>query len=178
MYFIRFFWHFFIINDKSLIKKKAMDSGGDIRPKKQKGKKTWNAIFFMGNLPVLLIFFAIFSGKRFHTLISIPFHNSTISVFIPFWYYDYYNGFFRINYMIEWFFSGPIGNFAKFWVENLTVLLNKKKITFKNSIGVRFYVTGHISVNFNFSGQGEYSFNSITSLTRIQTLRGQRYLEM
>ena len=101
MYFIRFFWHFFIINDKSLIKKKAMDSGGIYDQKNRKEKKTWNAIFFMGNLPVLLIFFAIFSGKRFHTLISFPFHNSTISVFIPFWYYDYYNGFFRINYMIE-----------------------------------------------------------------------------
>ena len=74
---------------------------GGYTTKKTERKKTWNAIFFMGNLPVLLIFLQFFSGKRFHTLISFPFHNSTISVFIPFWYYDYYNGFFRINYMIE-----------------------------------------------------------------------------
>ena len=135
--------------------------------------------YFLWIIYQFLRFFLLFFGGKFtHTkkIIFSPFHNSTIQYSYPFG--DNYNGFFRINYMIEWFFSGPIGNFAKFWVENLTVLLNKKKITFKNSIGVRFYVTGHISVNFNFSGQGEYSFNSITSLTRIQTLRGQRYLEM
>ena len=46
-------------------KKKAMDSGR-ITTKKTEEKKKWNAIFFMDNLPVLRIRFAMLSGiQRF-----------------------------------------------------------------------------------------------------------------
>ena len=62
-----FFWHFSSLTTISLIKKKAMDIQGGLRPKKRRKrkKKTWNAIFFMDNLPVLRIFFAILREKDF-----------------------------------------------------------------------------------------------------------------
>ena len=84
----------------------------------------------MDNLPVLRIFFAILREKDFsktNTLFP-TFHNSTIQCSYPFGD-DYYNGFFTINYMID--FSGQFCQTKvlneKFWAISLTELRNQNK---------------------------------------------------
>ena len=104
-----FFWHFSSLTTISLIKKKAMDSGRITTKKRRKRKKkTWNAIFFMDNLPVLRIFFAILSGIKDFYKQRFIFFSLFITVLFSVFSYpfgnDYYNGFFTINYMID--FSG------------------------------------------------------------------------
>ena len=127
MYFIRFFWHFSSLTTISLIKKKAMDSGRITTKKtEEKKKKTWNAIFFMDNLPVLRIFFAILSGIKDFYKQRFIFFSLFITVLFSVFSYpfgnDYYNGFFTINYMID--FSGQFCQ-AKVLNEIVWLFLNK-----------------------------------------------------
>ena len=109
MYFIRFFLAFFIINDNISHKEESNGFREDYDQKNGgKEKKTWNAIFFMDNLPVLRIFFAILSGIKDFYKQRFIFFSLFITVLFSVFSYpfgnDYYNGFFTINYMID--FSG------------------------------------------------------------------------
>ena len=81
----------------------------------------------MDNLPVLRIFFAILREKDFfqkQSLFSQLFITVLFSVFSYPFGNDYYNGFFTINYMID--FSGQFCQTKvlneKFWAISLTEL--------------------------------------------------------
>ena len=127
MYFIRFFLAFFIINDNISHKEESNGFREDYDQKNRgKEKKTWNAIFFMDNLPVLRIFFAILSGIKDFYKQRFIFFSLFITVLFSVFSYpfgnDYYNGFFTINYMID--FSGQFCQ-AKVLNEIFWLFLNK-----------------------------------------------------
>ena len=133
MYFIRFFLAFFIINDNISHKEESNGySGRIIRPKKQrKRKKKHEMQYFLWIIYQFWGFFLLFCGRKIFskTKSLFPtFHNSTIQCSYPFGY-DYYNGFFTINYMID--FSGQFCQTKvlneKFWAISLTGLWNQNK---------------------------------------------------
>ena len=100
-------------------------------------------------------FFLLFCGRKIFskTKSLFPtFHNSTIQCSYPFGD-DYYNGFFTINYMID--FSGQFCQTKvlneKFWAISLTELWNLNK-DFQNS--------KEIVLNFSISNTAQWSIFS------------------
>ena len=133
MYFIRFFFGIFSsLTTISLIKKKAMDIQGGLYDQKQrKRKKKHEMQYFLWIIYQFWGFFLLFCGRKIFskTKSLFPtFHNSTIQCSYPFGD-DYYNGFFTINYMID--FSGQFCQTKvlneKFWAISLTELWNQNK---------------------------------------------------
>ena len=106
-----FFLAFFIINDNISHKEESNGySGRIIRPKNRGKEKKHEMQYFLWIIYQFWGFFLLFCGRKIFskTKSLFPtFHNSTIQCSYPFGD-DYYNGFFTINYMIDF-----LGNFAK-----------------------------------------------------------------
>ena len=102
-----FFLAFFIINDNISHKEESNGYSGRITTKKTEEKKKKHEMqYFLWIIYQFWGFFLLFCGRKIFskTKSLFPtFHNSTIQCSYPFGD-DYYNGFFTINYMID--FSG------------------------------------------------------------------------
>ena len=154
-----FFWHFSSLTTISLIKKKAMDSGRITTKKTEEKKKKHEMQYFLWIIYQFWGFFLLFCRefKDFYKQRFIFFSLFITVLFSVFSYpfgNDYYNGFFTINYMID--FSGQ---FCQAKVLNEIFLTVSQQIFWNYEIKTKIWNQRN-SLNFSISNilhSGQFS---------------------